>query len=37
VQQERDFIMLKIFEAINIPEVQVRESAMQTLVELAHL
>ncbi len=29
--------MLKIFEAINIPEVQVRESAMQTLVELAHL
>ena len=29
--------MLKIFEATSIPEVQVRESAMQTLVELAHL
>jgi hypothetical protein len=37
VTEERDFIMNKIFEALEIPEVQVRESAMQTLVELCHL
>ena len=29
--------MAKIFEALEIPEVQVREAAMQTLVELVHL
>lgn len=29
--------MSKIFEALSIPEVLVREHAMQTLVELVHL
>lgn len=37
VQNERDFIMAKIFESLEIGEVQVREAAMQTLVELVHL
>lgn len=37
VQAERDFIMSKIFEALQIPVVEVRESAMQTLVELVQL
>lgn len=29
--------MSKIFEALECPSVQVREAAMQTLVEIAHL
>lgn len=36
-QQERDYIMNKIFEALEVPVTDVRESAMQTLVEIAHL
>lgn len=38
VEHERNFIMGKIFEALEIrANVQVREAALQTLVELAHL
>ena len=37
VPGERDFIMGKIFEALQIPTVEVREAAMQTLVELVNL
>jgi importin subunit beta-1 len=37
VPQERDFIMNKVFEGLECQHVQVREAAMQTLVELAHL
>ena len=36
VQVERDFIMNKIFEALEAPADAVREAAMQTLVELAY-
>ena len=35
VEHERNFVMQKIFEAIEIADVDVREHAMQSLVELA--
>ena len=37
MQAERDFVMQKLFEAAEIPDADIRESAMQCLVELARL
>jgi len=34
---ERDYIMSKIFEALEVPSEAVREAGMQTLVELAYI
>lgn len=34
VESERDYIMARIFEALTIPEEEIRVIAMQTLVEI---